>query len=186
MHQRQVLSISPIDIHEDDLDGLVTGLMSSVAHGQVVLVPASGESIFTTPSHPFLGTDGWIPAGLIANNDLIQTLGGSTSTLSREIRADEEWRVFGLEVHGLHEYCVGVEGFVVHNDCDEGKKREIASEGRANEIHRRVGRELGPKARKELHDLKEAGMGDRTLEELLDHARSIYENAEKEIPKWQR
>jgi len=65
-------------------------------------------------------------------------------------------------------------------------KRVAASEKRAKSIAKRIERELGKDARRAFRDAKEAGMGDRTVQEMLDGARSIYEIAGKEIPKWLR
>ena len=61
---------------------------------------------------------------------------------------------------------------------------EAASEKTAKEIAKQIERDLGKDARREFHDMKESGAGDRTLEQLKEDARDIYNEANKPIPGW--
>lgn len=65
-----------------------------------------------------------------------------------------------------------------------GKGNEVASERTAKDIAKQIERDLGKDARREFHDLKEGG--DRTLNELKEHARQLYNEQGKTMPKWLR
>ena len=64
------------------------------------------------------------------------------------------------------------------------ENRVPASEKTARDIAKQIERDLGPDARREFHDAKEGGAGDRTLEELKADARAIYEEHGMIPPKW--
>jgi RHS repeat-associated protein len=71
-----------------------------------------------------------------------------------------------------------------NKNTNKSKDDQVASEKTSNDIHRRVERDLGKDARRELHDAKQSGSGDRTLGELKQDARDLYIQAGKEIPSW--
>ena len=54
----------------------------------------------------------------------------------------------------------------------------------ATDIRRRIERDLGDDAGREFHDLKEPGGGDRTMQELKDDAKTVYEQRGKTPPSW--
>jgi hypothetical protein len=62
------------------------------------------------------------------------------------------------------------------------KTDQPASEKTAKDIANQIERDLGRPARRRFHDVKEGC--DRTLEQLKDDARDLYEEARKPIPKW--
>jgi RHS repeat-associated protein len=73
------------------------------------------------------------------------------------------------------------------NAADAAKstsRAEPASERSARNIGRQVERDLGKDARRALHDAKESGAGDRTMDQLKQDARDLYSEAGMEIPKW--
>lgn len=73
------------------------------------------------------------------------------------------------------------------NEKDKAKKSkddEVASEKTSKDIHRRVERDLGPDARRQLHDAKQKGAGDRTLGELKQDAQQLYNQYGKDVPSW--
>jgi hypothetical protein len=59
-----------------------------------------------------------------------------------------------------------------------------ASEKQARDIAKQIERDLGPDARREFHDMKEPGTGDRTAAELKQDAQDLYSQAGKSIPRW--
>lgn len=63
-------------------------------------------------------------------------------------------------------------------------KRIPASEKQVRDIASRVERELGEDARRALYDAKDPALGDRTIQEVLEDAKSLYEDAGKAIPQW--
>ena len=65
-----------------------------------------------------------------------------------------------------------------------GQARPQHPEKRVRGIAKRIEKELGKDKRREFHDLKDRALGDRTLKEALDDAKSLYENAGKEAPRW--
>jgi hypothetical protein len=87
-----------------------------------------------------------------------------------------------MTVEDEHVYRVASMGVLVHNMC--AMARQPASEKTATDMARRIERDLGQDARTAFHDAKEPGLGDRTLEELKDDARALYEAAGKAIPRW--
>ena len=60
----------------------------------------------------------------------------------------------------------------------------IAPEKFVVQIAKRIGKDLGPKARRAFHD--EFHLVDRTKEEVIRDARQVYEDLCKEIPDWLR
>ena len=63
-------------------------------------------------------------------------------------------------------------------------KRIPASEKQAVSIAKQIEKDLGKQARREFHDMKDAALGDRTINELRMDAQALYEQFGKEIPKW--
>jgi hypothetical protein len=53
---------------------------------------------------------------------------------------------------------------------------------------KQIERDLGKDVRREFHDAKEGGVGDRTLDELKADATALYEayGKGKQAPRWMR
>jgi hypothetical protein len=49
---------------------------------------------------------------------------------------------------------------------------------------KQIERDLGPDARRAFHDLKDGGVGDRTLAELKADAKAVYQKKGKTPPRW--
>lgn len=62
--------------------------------------------------------------------------------------------------------------------------RNPASEKRALDFARRIEQDLGKEGRRIFHDLKQPGMGDRTIQELIRDAIDVYKQAGRVIPQW--
>lgn len=61
---------------------------------------------------------------------------------------------------------------------------EPASEKTAKDMAKQIGRDLGDQARRDFHDAKGEGNPDRTIGELREQAKEIYERYGKTPPKW--
>ncbi|WP_138922518.1 hemagglutinin repeat-containing protein [Hylemonella gracilis] len=70
------------------------------------------------------------------------------------------------------------------DDDQRSKDDQPASEKTAKDIAKRIERDLGKDARRDFHDAKESGSGDRTLTQLKQDARDLYTQAGKDIPGW--
>ncbi len=69
---------------------------------------------------------------------------------------------------------------------DPPERRTPASEKQAKAIAKQIEKDLGKDARRDFHDAKDRATGDRTLKELKEDARAIYEAIGKEPPLWLR
>jgi hypothetical protein len=67
-------------------------------------------------------------------------------------------------------------------DPNEPKRPQKASEKTAKDMARQIEKDLGKPARREFHDFKKGA--DRTLQELKDDVRAIYEGTGKVPPRW--
>jgi hypothetical protein len=61
---------------------------------------------------------------------------------------------------------------------------EKASEKAAKAMARQIAKDLGKDARREFHDVKEPGSGDRTMEQLKADAQALYEKYGVPVPQW--
>jgi RHS repeat-associated protein len=71
-------------------------------------------------------------------------------------------------------------------DDDDNGSGPPAPEKAALDIGKQIERDLGRGARREFHDMKGQGMGDRTMVQLKADARQLYGEAGKSVPKWLR
>ena len=81
-------------------------------------------------------------------------------------------------------YPIGNLGELGAAETAEGAA-EAASEKTATDMAKQIERDLGKNARREFHDLKQGG-GDRTLEELKEDAKALYEQYGKKLPNWMK
>ena len=61
---------------------------------------------------------------------------------------------------------------------------QAASEKQALRVAKQIEKDLGKDARRDFHDEKLKGAGDRTMQQLKDDARAIYEDHGKTPPGW--
>lgn len=61
---------------------------------------------------------------------------------------------------------------------------EAASEKQALRVAKQIEKDLGKDARREFHDEKLKGAGDRSMQQLKDDARAVYEDHGKTPPEW--
>jgi len=84
----------------------------------IVELTIDGETITTTPEHPFYTEDrGWIGAGDLVIGEEIRSLdGGYGAVTAVEIVSVQQW-MYNLTVDEAHTFFVGDEGWLVHNKC---------------------------------------------------------------------
>jgi hypothetical protein len=106
---------------------------------EIVKVRIKGEkkAIEATPEHPFYvrtvkrvranttneNEGEWVEARNLAAGDLVRTATGAwEQVLSAEKVSRAEETVYNFEVEDNHNYFVGDQGFLVHNECRKPKK----------------------------------------------------------------
>jgi hypothetical protein len=83
----------------------------------LTVVVVNGEAIQTTPDHPFwIPEEGWVPAGKLVAGDTLLTLQGVTLTVERTVTLSGPVTVYNFTVDGLHDYFVGAQKVLVHNN----------------------------------------------------------------------
>lgn len=79
-----------------------------------------GHTILTTTEHPFFVKGQWIEAGKLKAGDPLKTLNGfDCEVVSIQKLDTSDVQVFNFEVEENHNYFVGEDGVLVHNNCDE-------------------------------------------------------------------
>lgn len=112
------------DQFADDESGTETGVVTQLfvreRPGTLLLQFDSGDSIETTPEHPFFLDEGdWVEAGDLQVGQTVANLAGEPVRISAIVRLSEPTTVYNFEVAGTHTYFVdaGEEVLWVHNDC---------------------------------------------------------------------
>jgi len=76
----------------------------------------SGESIETTPEHPFyIKGKGWNPANSLKVGQALQLHNGTTVVVKEIDTSVQLGKVYNLTVANTHNYYVGRDGVLVHN-----------------------------------------------------------------------
>ena len=87
---------------------------------ELVHITVNGETITTTPSHPFWVTSsGWRDAIQLRAGDRLQLLNGEhviVEQVQHEL-LETPITVYNFEVKDFHTYYVGTNNVLVHNDC---------------------------------------------------------------------
>jgi RHS repeat-associated protein len=100
------------EVDEHAITAVMVHIDSEIEHLQI-----DGETIETTPNHPFLTDKGWLEADALYGGARVQRLDGSFGPVegySIEIRPVVMW---DLTVSDVHTFAVGEGQWVVHN-CD--------------------------------------------------------------------
>jgi RHS repeat-associated protein len=98
----------------------------------VTLTFAGGNSVTTTPEHPFRAYQrGFVPARDLGPGERLSGRDGRPVEIAsaRSYRAPEPVTVYNFEVEGAHTYRVGVDGALVHNPKKVGVCRASFSNG---------------------------------------------------------
>ncbi|MEZ4674512.1 MAG: polymorphic toxin-type HINT domain-containing protein [Caldilineaceae bacterium] len=105
-----------------------------------ILLTVDGETIETTPEHPFLTADGtWVTADELAIGDKVQSAEGNSGTVDAIAFVAAPQVMYNMTVADAHTYVVGDGEWVVHNSC-----RWLGGRGLTND---RVGNQLVRDAR---------------------------------------
>lgn len=84
----------------------------------IVYLTIDGETIETTPEHPFYTSEGeWIPAGELTEGDRIQDVDGSFGTVDAVRQVERDQEMYNLTVANDHTFFVGEGEWLVHNSC---------------------------------------------------------------------
>ena len=99
------------------------------AAATLVLHLKNGETIETTPEHPFyVESQGFTPAGEMGIGTSIVTRAGPSATLASSQVRERAATVYNFEVENTHTYFVGQSDLWVHNFCSlDGLKWKWAS-----------------------------------------------------------
>jgi hypothetical protein len=94
---------------------------------------AGGQTIRTTPEHPFwVQGEGWLPADLLNAGDALATLGGEWITVAEAFDTGEYETVYNCRVAQWHTYFVGGEEYVTavwaHNTYEFISGRKVADD----------------------------------------------------------
>ena len=152
----------------------VTAVMK---HADLVLVTlmVNGESIVTTPEHPFYITgQGWIPAGALQVGEKILRANGQVGTVKRIAVTKQLQVMYNLTVADAHTFFVGDGQWLVHNEC-----RKVLQTG-GNTLDKGTLKELGlskQQGKQAIESLK-ADLGFRN-----DFHAKIWSNGDVTHPK---
>ena len=88
---------------------------------ELIHLTINGETITTTPSHPFyVAHKGWYAAVDLRAGDILVLVNGEYVTLEKTQHEilEAPITVYNFEVEDYHTYYVGTDGVLVHNSCD--------------------------------------------------------------------
>ena len=112
-------------------------ILATIVHqDQVVqLLTIAGETIVTTPNHPFYTiAEAWVPAGQLQFGDLVRRADGRYGMVEAITFVYQPQPMYNLTVDTAHTYFVGDGQWLVHNDfC----KWQFPDPGKANQAARR-------------------------------------------------
>ncbi|PWV49709.1 polymorphic toxin-type HINT domain-containing protein [Chitinophaga sp. S165] len=94
----------------------VTRAFSKQADRLIKIVTA-GDTLLSTPEHPYLTAEGWRSAVSIMKGQQLKMAGRLMATVLAVTPMDTSATVYNFETAITHNYCIGNEGVVVHNDC---------------------------------------------------------------------
>jgi RHS repeat-associated protein len=97
----------------------------------IVYLTIDGETIETTPEHPFYTAEGeWVPAAGLQPGDEIRTAGWGSGTVEKVRFSLRPQVMYNFTVAAAHTYFVGEYQWLVHNDCiGEFLGKMVSSDG---------------------------------------------------------
>ncbi len=181
---------------------------ATMAHWDPVVVhlTVDGETIETTPEHPFYAvtsapwlsvgeTEGrWTLAGALKAGDQIQQADGTTGVVETVLFEATEQLMYNLTVADAHTYTVGDGEWVVHNDCNPLTRRlTLETDRKAAELIRTLSRrQRGPVLTGVAHPaLDQIYFGinhtesPRNLPKVLQELDTSYTNAQRSLARVQ-
>jgi len=96
---------------------------------QLVFLTIDGETITTTPEHPFYEAESapwlasgefrynWTPAEGLKVGDFVRSADGTLGRVAKVQMVDRQQVMYNLTVAEAHTFFVGEEGWLVHNSC---------------------------------------------------------------------
>ena len=88
----------------------------------IVHLTLDGESIETTPEHPFFTeAQGWVAAGALQRDDRIRRADGTYGVVQTTSVELHQQPMYNLTVDVAHTFFVGAEQWLVHNTCNPFK-----------------------------------------------------------------
>lgn len=103
---------------------------------EIVWLQINGETIVTTPGHPFyVPQKGWTKAIELRAGDILVTSNGEYVILEKTEHEilESPVKVFNFEVEEFHTYYVGdAEGVLVHNSCSSVQKHHMLTNKNSN------------------------------------------------------
>jgi hypothetical protein len=111
----------------------ITAISTHETNNVWLLKFENGDSIGVTYVHPIYTNQGWKPAGELEAGEEVLTYNGYKKVVSNN-PLEGKYLVYNLEVKDLHNFLVGDEGAVVHNDysLEDCLKEIIADLGKNN------------------------------------------------------
>lgn len=104
----------------------------------IVNLCVNGETISTTPNHPFFVADrGWMKAETIIPGMEIMLMDGSSAVVnSTQLQPIDAVDVYNFTVDNDHTYFVGETCLLVHNQCNtlQGKRQDGVNKAWQNEV----------------------------------------------------
>jgi hypothetical protein len=150
----------------------------------ILEVTAGGETLATTPGHPFWVLDhGWKDAGELEVGDRLMNLRGDSVVVEDIRRRPVPEAVYNFSVAGLHTYFVGQGGIWVHNNSGSGCGVSGAAAKKTDYSHIADPKNLDASTKptpRQVREMKEANRAqnggtlrdDVTGEEMVDSAKS--------------
>lgn len=126
----KVLAANP-ETGEQDIKTVVQTFVNET--DELVHVTFNGETITTTPEHPFYAPQkGWTGAIYLRAGDMLVLSNGEYVVVEKVEHEllESPALVYNFEVEDLHTYYVSAYGVLVHNSCNHGK--EWAAERRSH------------------------------------------------------
>ena len=94
---------------------------------ELVQIRTPQEEITATPTHPFyVKGKGWVRAGDLQHGDRLCLRNGTYTlvVLVHRKKLKTTVSVYNFEVEDFHTYYVGIQGILVHNVCNPGRKNK--------------------------------------------------------------
>lgn len=84
---------------------------------RLVRVIAGADTILSTPEHPYLTISGWKSAADLQPGQLLKIANHDSIVVNAVTIIDTTATVFNFTVANTHNYSIGRQGIIVHNDC---------------------------------------------------------------------
>ncbi len=124
-----VLAIDPCPTIRPGAGNVVTGTFAHSATNVIdVGLDGQDDPIGCTANHPFwsVDRDDFVAAGELQAGEQVLARNGQALRVTRQVPRRGPQRVYNIEVHREHVFCVGSAGTLVHNVCEFTHYRRVA------------------------------------------------------------